>query len=1038
MTSAIQRIVLVLVAVVVTCVPAGGICAQPAETSPGQVAFFENKIRPLLATHCLKCHSAATGKTGGGLSMDSGEDMRRGGDSGPAVVPGDPGASLLIAAVEYRGETQMPPDKQLSEKQVAVLRTWIAAGAVDPRTKRPPARRPAEEHRAFKPVTRKPRVPEVEQKDWVKTPIDRFVLATLEEKGMTPASLPEKGSTIEQRRKKEALLRRASFDVLGLPPSPEQIREFVSDSTDEAFEKVIDRLLANPHFGERWARHWMDTARYSDTGGIPERGFEQRFAYAWGYRDWLIKAINDDMPYDEFLVHQLAADQVARKPNANWAALAFLTVGQGTSNLEEVVNEQIDTIGRGMLGLTIACARCHDHKFDPVTQKDYYALHGVFRSIRKPSEGPVINRSDPHEQEAYQARLRALQDHAWAVYLHIAKRENARMRAKAAAYFEYAFASSKGFTSDEDKKALEALAAKLHIEGDDGYWLRGEFAPNFKFNGRDPVLGPFVALADGNLTYYGEIMSGKRQGYHPVVLNFLRSQSSLPSGVEETAELFQRFWAETVEPIAGTPVDPKCTDFVAEVKRGNGMTTKIWELREKIVSHRDLPLMELAVFPWRLIAPDLPLRGSAHLAPTDALELKLLSECRGHDARGSELETVGKVNGINMFKLTNPGGPMRAMIVEDLPEPVNSPVYPRGNAPRGGDPAWQNPVPRRFIEFLSPGGPRPFVQGSGRLELARAIASRQNPLTARVMVNRAWMHLIGEGLVRTPDDMGMAAGDASHPELLDYLAWWFMQEMKDKPAWSLKGLLKLIMLSSTYQQSSLTPHLDEYEKIDPGNVFLWRANIRRLDFEAFRDSLLTMSGELDPTLYGPPVNLTSEPWSSRRSIYGYIDRASVPDLLMQFDFSNPTETNTRRTTTIVPQQALFLMNSPFIVGITRRIMERGDVRHALNAGRPEAVVRAIYYVVFQRTPTSTELAKAMRFLQVESFRQRDVVMQQRDVLVQAGKRAEELHAMEKARADVVARSAVLNEGELVERVPLTPWEAFVQALLFCNEAIYLN
>ena len=1028
----------VVVIAVVAATHAAFVRADDAGPTAAQVQFFENRIRPILAEQCLGCHSAANRKTRGGLSMDSRDDLLRGGDRGPAIAPGDPRGSLLVAAVEHRGDVQMPPDGQLTREQVAALKLWVTMGAPDPRTGSAAPRAPAAEHRAFKPITVRPTPPDVRNTAWVRTPVDRFVLAALEAQNMEPAALPDSGPAIERRRKKEALLRRAYFDLIGLPPAPQQIRDFVADESPKAFEKVIDDLLANPHYGERWARHWMDTARYSDTGGIPERGFDQRFPYAWGYRDWLVRAFNDDMPYDQFVVHQLAADQVTDKPDSNWASLAFLTMGQASSNVNDTINERIDVIGRGLLGLTIACARCHEHKFDPVTQADYYALHGVFRSTRQPSEGPVISGGDADAQAAYLARLRELQDHAWAVYLHIAKRENARMRSKAAAYFEYTTVRAKGFATEEEKQAVEKLAERLQIVGDDGYWLRGEFAPNFKFNGRDPILGPFVALGEGNTKYFGEIMTGVRTGYNPIVIEFLERQKNLPSDLAGTAKLFARFWEETVAPIAGTPVDPKCTDFVAEIETGGGVTTKIWNLREKVVGHRDLPLMELAVFPWRLIAPELPLRGSTHLAPGDSLELKLLAECRGHDARGSELETVGRVNGINMFKLTNPGGPMRAMMIEDLPTPIDSPVFPRGNPPPGNDPAAKKLVPRRFLEAFSPGGPKPFTHGSGRLELARAIASRDNPLTARVLVNRVWMYHFGEGLVRTPDDLGTNAGDASHPDLLDFLAWWFMEDMRGKPAWSIKSLHKLIMLSGVYQQSSTTPHLAEYQKLDPANVLLWRANIRRLDFDAFRDSLLSMSGDLDPTLYGPPVNLVGEPCSHRRSLYGYIDRANVPDLLMQFDFANPIEPNTRRTTTIVPQQSLFLMNSPFVIGVVRRIVQRSEVRQALETGHVDTGVRAVYQVVFQRTPTSGELAKARRFLEIEAMRQHAVEEEQRTVLAKARKRAEELLAAEQARTNVAARAAVLNEGDLEDRVPLTPWETFVQTLLFCNEAAYLN
>jgi len=235
----------------------------------------------------------------------------------------------------------------------------------------------------------------------------------------------------------------------------------------------------------------MDTARYSDTGGIPERGFDQRFPYAWGYRDWLIRAMNSDMPYDQFILNQLAADKLKENPKENLAALAFITIGLSSSNPDDIINERIDAIGRGFLGLSLACARCHNHKFDPVTQADYYALHGVFRSITEPSEGPIISEStDPAQYQTNQANLREIQDHAWATYLHIAKRENAWMRAKAASYFHYVIATAKGFKTDEDREAARELQKKLNIVGDDTYWLRGEFAPNFKFNGRDPFWDP--------------------------------------------------------------------------------------------------------------------------------------------------------------------------------------------------------------------------------------------------------------------------------------------------------------------------------------------------------------------------------------------------------------------------------------------------------------------------------------------------------------------------------------------------------------------
>ncbi len=584
--------------------------AQQPQLSAEQTAFFENKIRPLLAQECQECHSAAKGKTKGSLNMDTREDLRRGGQSGVVLIPGKPEESPLIAAVEGRGDSPMPPKKHLSSEQITALKQWIAMGAPDPREKDARTPRPVLNHWAFKPLTQSPEIPAVRDRAWVRTEIDAFVLARLEAQGMSPAPRPESGTPEEVRRQKEALLRRAFFDLVGLPPGPEHLRAFVADSAPNAFEKRIDQLLESPRYGERWARHWMDTARYSDTGGVPERGFDQRFPYAWGYRDWIIKACNDDMPYDQFILNQLAADYLHPKPNPHWAGLAFLPIGQSSSQPDEIINERIGAVGRGFLGMTLSCARCHDHKFDPVTQADYYALHGVFKSTTQPDEGPVIWGGDSQtpEYQAYLAELNRHQNHAWAAYLHIAKRENARMRRKAAAYFQWALATEKKI--EADRQSLDALKTLLNLEGDDTYWVRGEFAPNFKFNGRDPVLGPFVALAHRNEKYLNEILSGRRTGYNPVVLKFFNLQKNLPWGPEEAAACFERFWKETVEPVAGVPVDPQCTDFVAEVVSGKGMTTQIWHLRENVVNHAELPLMELAVYPYRLIAPGLALRGN--------------------------------------------------------------------------------------------------------------------------------------------------------------------------------------------------------------------------------------------------------------------------------------------------------------------------------------------------------------------------------------------------------------------------------------------
>jgi len=404
------------------------------------------------------------------------------------------------------------------------------------------------------------------------------------------------------------------------------------------------------------------------------------------------------------------------------------------------------------------------------------------------------------------------------------------------------------------------------------------------------------------------------------------------------------------------------------------------------------------------------------------------------------LEKSADFAGINKFKLTFKGGPVRAMVLKDLETPKNSPLYIRGNPPKPGE--QPRIVPRRFIEVLSENGkPTPFKEGSGRLELAQAIASPNNPLTARVIVNRVWMHHFGDGLVRTPDDLGNQAGNPTHPELLDFLANWFVQDLgPQKPAWSLKSLHKAIMLSRAYQQSSSSVFkggANDYAKVDPSNSLLWRANVRRLDFESFRDSLIGMAGIMEKSVGGISFNVTEEPYIFRRSVYAYIDRANMPDLLMQFDMANPTAPNSKRSSTIVPQQALFLMNSSFVAAIVQNIVKRPEIVNAVSVQKDtDKGVSAVYRLVLQRLPTAAERKRAIDFLVMENKMQAAIKNEAAQINKDATKMAEK--KLQSAQNAKTASAALVNEGELVQRVAFSPWEALVQALLFSNEAAYVN
>ncbi len=986
--------------------------ATTTAIAPEHLQFFENKIRPILSNHCLECHSSEKGKVKGGLTMDTRADVLAGGENGVVLKPGDVKGSLLIKAVEWVDDTQMPPKKKLSDDQIAALKEWVAMGAPDPREGSGGPKVTKKDHWAFQPVTR-PSAPAVKNAAWCKTSVDKFVLAALEEKGMLPADPVESGSDEERRRKKEALLRRAYFDLIGMPPNPQQIKEFTNDTSAGAFEKVIDSLLATPAYGERWARHWLDTARYSDTTGVPGnnlRGQDYRYAYAWTYRDWVINSINKDMPYDQFVLNQLAADKIPDNPKENLAALGFLTVGQRFQNKDDIINDRIDVVGRGFLGLTLACARCHDHKFDPIKQSDYYALRGVFASTVEPKEGPIIaGDADSKGYQEFEQKLEDLEKKAYGAVFELQQATAEKFRKNAGSYFQAAFFLRQKDDA-EGKKQADAVVSAHNLE------------PRFiqdhvqrRMNPRDPVFGPFLKLVttkESREQTLQEMLSGKGRGdrANPVVLEFLRQTGELPSDVAVVSVLFDKFCREKIEPSSRA-----------------GIYKKIADPQLDSANSPDKPLMELAVFPLQLAT-------GADITSVARVQ----DQIRAWGLRlGGQLTAKSGLNKINELKLTSKGGPVRAMVLEDLPKPVDSPLYPRGNAPKKDEAA--KIIPRRFIEVLSAGGtPEPFRDGSGRYELAKAIADKSNPLTARVMVNRVWMYHFGEGLVRTPDDLGNQAGKPSHPELLDFLTSWFTDDYgKAKPAWSVKALHKAIMLSTVYQQSSRTSHLVRQKEMDASNSLLWRSNVRRLDFESFRDSLLTMAGTMDRTLLGPSVNLVSEPYSFRRTVYGYIDRANVPDLLMQFDMSNPVETNTKRTATIVPQQALFLMNSPFTIGIAQKVVKRPEVVQAVvNQKDSRAGIMAIFQIVLQRTPNKAEFDMAMNFLQAEAKMQSSVAAATAQSTATGMKQAEA--QLKRDQNNNNAKKAIVNEGDLVERVTLSPWETLVQALMFCNEAAYLN
>jgi mono/diheme cytochrome c family protein len=944
-----------------------------AELPKAQSEFFENKIRPILADNCYKCHSPAKGKPKAGLELDWKGGWQKGGDSGPAIVPGDPEKSLLVKAVRYTDpDLQMPPKgDKLSPPQIADLVTWIKMGAPDPRETRPNATGEApagqgKNHWAFQSVRRSP-VPQVKDPSWVKNDVDRFILAKLEANGLRPNSPADKNT----------LIRRVYYDLIGLPPTPEEVSAFVSDASSDAFEKVVDKLLESPRYGERWGRHWLDVARYSDSKGQVNRRKEgSTYPYAWTYRDYVIRAFNEDKPYDRFILEQLAADKLNLGTNRMaLAALGFLTLGDHfNENPHEMINDRIDVTSKAFLGLTVACARCHDHKFDPIPQADYYSLHGIFASSVEPALEPEIcdPKLNPHYQD-YVAKRTELD----------ARLLNVRTQSMTQVFGDYRrLAGVYLFASQMPAKDWPAYLAKMGAETN--------------------------------------------------VLKNWQQMTKAPG--RQAASIFALWNALSRIPEARFAIQaPRVMANFDKTPRGQQMNLNPYVL-QAFKQHPPRTLAEAAVIYGSLFSnPDPSWQATLSALLTDAMIRFLPNNKRGQFFVMREQS--------DLLEMVHPGAPARATALLDSPTPKDSPIFIRGEAENHGD-----MVPRRFLEVLS-GPSRPaFKNGSGRLELAQAIASKSNPLTARVLVNRVWLHHFGEGIVTTPDDLGNQSAPPSHPELVDYLASRFMDE-----GWSIKKLHKLILLSSTYQQSSQN-NVACAEK-DPFNRLLWRANVRRLEFEPLRDSILYLGGQLDLTVGGHPVDLSQGTHKSqrragaamlnklpefrlaaatRRSVYGYIDRSDLLEELNTFDVANPGAPMGKRYETTVPQQALFLMNSPLVIEQVRKIVMRDEFR---DQKTPRDKIRYLYSVFFQRAPTEEEIRCGQEFVRT-SMEQ----LQQRlsgPAKEPAQDQTNLVHTVsEKVPPSSQTGGAPARNGR--QPRPLGPWQEYAHALLLTNEASFVD
>jgi mono/diheme cytochrome c family protein len=880
--------------------------------------YFETHIRPLLAHKCINCHGAT--EQSGGLRLDTATGLKQGGDSGPAIQTNRPDASLLIQAVRRNGDLQMPPDDELSDLEISQLTEWIRSGAYWPSSAvqiESGIVTNARSHWAFQPVTR-PVVPSPKSTaangQPAQHPVDAFIQQRLQREGL--ASSP--------RADRRTRLRRLSYTLTGLPPDMELVEEFLEDSHPDAWPRLIDQLLSSPAYGEHWARQWLDLARYSDTKGYVYAREERFWVHAWSYRDWVVKSLNDDMPYDRFLLLQIAADQVPDRRETDLAAMGFLTLGRRFLGVQrDIIDDRIDVVTRGTMALTVGCARCHDHKYDPIPTADYYSLYGVFASCRERMV-PLASSALPEEYtRELQSRWQKLEETRQQRRQETAARHRARIGDYLQAQFELEKYPDEGF--DQVFSTEDLLPSGVRR------WERYLRQTRVQ---RSPVFTVWHAYLDTQNN---------------------KANTAVPSGEELAA-----IPADTNARVAA--VFPRLPATRAELIDGyarlfNSIEQEWSTLRQQAEGSSAPPPERLADSAAEEVRQVLYGSGSPCVVPDEPI---VHTE---YDFDSAACNELWKLQGeVDRWIINADTPPPYAVILEDRDNPVPGRIFKRGNPARKGD-----EVPRQFLQLLSGPERHPFRTGSGRLELAQAIIHPDNPLTARVIVNRVWAQHFGRGLVATPGDFGTRAATPSHPQLLDWLAVWFVEH-----DWSLKELHKLLLTSETFQQTSTGPAQPEAVadaiQRDPENHLLWRMNAHRLSFEELRDSLLAACGDLDTAVGGPPVQLLTQPFSNRRTLYGRIDRQFLPGTLRMFDFANPDLLIPERSDTTVPQQALFLMNHPLQLHIASQLVSKLP-----DAGTTAQHVTSLYETVLQRSPTVAELENACEFLTVTASPQTPLV-----------------------------------------------------------------
>jgi hypothetical protein len=885
------------------------LAAQTQDDSREKKDFFENRIRPMLAQSCFVCH---TNSQMAGLRLDSRADILKGGVSGPALVPGDPDKSLLLNVVR---EGKMPKSGHLQEQQIADLAKWIKDGAYWP-DPLPANARPytitakQRELWSIQPL-RHPAPPAVKNTTWPLNDVDRFVLARLEKEGLQPSPAADR----------RTLLRRVTYDLTGLPPTEEEVKAFEADKSPKAYETVIDRLLASPHYGETWGRHWLDVVRYAEDdyniGNQPLHMEQYKNAYV--YRDWVINSMNQDMPYDQFVKAQIAADQMDEKVRAKmipglgmnglgvWAFDANPPIIQRADEW----NDKVDTTTKAFLGLTVGCARCHDHKYDAIPTKDYYRLVSVFASTKYHAY-PLVPKAVVDD---YQAKKKELEEKEKAKKKYLDDLARLYAQSLLSQTEDYMVAVWRVKTQKRSTPAGVAEQYKLDPEMLDR-WIRFSTKPTLNYSTMKPWQ---TLLARGGSLDEAQTLA--RDFYlKAAAVSTLHDKLE----AENEIELAKYKLADDQYDSLPNGLKRKLNPNQIDLKGMDREDSYLW---------RDMFDKDLGENPDNIDKQEQ--RPPALLKLEDwALERRLSPDLAKYVAH---LKTD-----IEDFKKAMPAPYPYIDGLEDDKQPTNVKVFLRGSPYNFGEEA-----PRAFLSILSPAEPELFKQGSGRMELADAIVKQ--PLSMRVIVNRVWRWHMGSGIVDTPNNFGRVGDPPSNPELLDYLTTQFIDS-----GMSIKTLHKQILLSRTYQLSTATDEATAAK--DSDNRLYSHANRRRLEAENIWDSLLTASGKLDLSKVGGPSEEYRDQMT-RRGVYGSISRVFPNNFETTFDLPTPTFSAEKRYATNVPLQRLFFLNSPFV-----ERQADGLAQRVHDAGSDEEQVRKAFAIVFQRQPTSAELQASVEFL----------------------------------------------------------------------------